>query len=69
MRSLRLPPDDAASAVTPAVAERSGRAAPAVNDLLYGGEPGDDAALAQLARDLVSLESAVRRDIRPGGQR
>jgi hypothetical protein len=67
-RSMRIAPDSGPAAVTPAVAARSGRPAAAVEALLYGGEPSDDAALVRLARDLASLESAVTAT-NPGGQR
>lgn len=68
VRTLRIADSDA-HAVTPIVAERSGRPAPAIDALLYGGDPGDDAALARLGRELSSLESYIRRDMHPGGQR
>ncbi len=43
-----------------AVATRTGRDAAAVDDLLYGRSPADDAALVRLARDLDTLDSEVR---------
>ncbi|HVF19162.1 MAG TPA: DUF4350 domain-containing protein [Mycobacteriales bacterium] len=44
-----------------AVAERTGRTAADVDDLLYGRVPADDAALVRLARELDVLDSEVRR--------
>jgi len=43
-----------------AVAERTARDAAALDELLYGRTPADDAALVRLADDLDSLDSEVR---------
>jgi hypothetical protein len=54
------------------VAERTGRSAPELSHVLYGGEPPDDAGLAKLAADLSNVERAVRRrdrDDTDGGRR
>lgn len=48
-------------AVVSAVAARSAWPPPAVGALLYGGAPGDDAALIRLADNLDRLEREVRR--------
>lgn len=42
-----------------AAAERTGRPAAAVSDLLYGPVPGDDAALLRLANDLTRFDQEV----------
>lgn len=56
----RTAPPDVVAAVA---AERSGRPASDVATLLSGPAPADDAALVRLARDLDSLESALRREV------
>lgn len=58
---LGLPRSAAAPAVIEAVARASGRPGTAVEQLLYGPPPTDDAGLARLARDLDHLESEVHR--------
>ncbi|HWC34938.1 MAG TPA: DUF4350 domain-containing protein [Mycobacteriales bacterium] len=68
-RLLRIAPDGGANAITPVVAEQTGRPPAAVHTLLYGDAPGDDAGLVQLAGELASLESAARRSTQPGGSR
>ncbi|MGN6474337.1 MAG: DUF4350 domain-containing protein [Mycobacteriales bacterium] len=68
-RLLRVGTDHGPNAVTPVVAEHTGRPPTAVNELLYGGAPSDDATLVRLAGELASLETEVRRDTNPGGQR
>jgi hypothetical protein len=42
------------------VAERTGRAPSAVDVLLYGGAPADDAALVRLVADLRTLETTLK---------
>ena len=58
---LGLRRDDSATAVVEAVAVRTGRPAADLATLLYGAEPGDDAALVALADQLDALEAEVRR--------
>jgi hypothetical protein len=48
-------------AVVDAVARHAGNSGAAVDDLLYGAVPQDDAALLRLANDLDTLERSVRR--------
>ena len=57
---LGLPGDAPPDAIIEAVAERTGRDAADVRDLLYGAAPGDDPALAGLADRLDTLERQVR---------
>jgi Domain of unknown function (DUF4350) len=59
--ALGLPPRAAADSVTAALAERSGRSAARIADLIYGRPPGTDAALVRLADDLDALENEVMR--------
>lgn len=59
--SSRLPYPDQLSAVSAAVAERTGNDATLVNNLLHGAAPGNDVALVRLARDLDDLERQARR--------
>lgn len=62
LRTLaRLPRDADPPAVVAAVAGRTGRDPVAVERLLYGDVPADDAALVRLADDLDALEKEVRR--------
>lgn len=68
-RLLRVGSDKGAGAVTPVVAEHTGRPPASVNALLYGGPPSDDAALVRLAGELASLETEASQDTNPGGQR
>lgn len=67
-RLLRIGADKDPAAVASVVAEHTGRPPASVSALLYGGAPGDDAALVRLAGELASLETDVRRDRNPGGQ-
>ena len=59
--SLGLPPDASPAAVTEAVTGRVRRPSAAVDDLLYGPPPHDDAALVRLADALDALDEEVRR--------
>ncbi|WP_240675383.1 DUF4350 domain-containing protein [Cellulomonas endophytica] len=58
---LGLPRTAAAPVVIDAVARATGREARAVEALLYGPPPRDDATLTRLATDLDDLESEVHR--------
>ena len=58
-RRLGLSLDSGRAAVVDAVAQRTGRDPAAVDALLYGAEPGDDAALVRLADDLDALTLEV----------
>jgi len=60
LRPLHLPAAASPEAVVAAVASRTGRPAQAVQRLLYGPTPGDDAALVDLAHALDALEKEVR---------
>lgn len=60
-RRLGLPRSAPAPAVIDALALATGRERAAVEALLYGPPPTDDAALTRLARDLDDLESEVHR--------
>ena len=51
------------SALGPVVAERTGSDPAAVDALLYGGPPADDAALVRLAADLRTLENALTQEV------
>ena len=68
--ALRLRPDEEPASVVGLVAERAHAAPTDVQELLYGGEPGDDAALVRLAQALPKLEADVTGDEGPssGGQ-
>jgi hypothetical protein len=58
---LGLAADAPPGGLISAVAARSGSAAAAIEAMLFGPEPGDDAALVRLADDLDALEREVRR--------
>jgi hypothetical protein len=58
--AIGLPAGAAPAAVTAALAARSALEEPRITDLLYGPEPGSDAALITLAHDLDALEEEVR---------
>lgn len=68
-RLLHVRADSGSGVVVPAVAEHTGRQAATVEALLYGGAPGDDAALVQLGIQLASLEAEARRVTPLGGLR
>ena len=51
------------SALVTVVAERTGADPAAVDGLLYGGPPADDAALVRLADDLRTLETTLTREV------
>jgi hypothetical protein len=51
------------SAVVQVVAERTGSDPAAVDALLYGGPPADDAALVRLASDLRTLETTLTSEV------
>ena len=57
VRRLGLPPDADRSAISGAVAARTARDPAAVDSLLYGAAPSDDAALVRLAYQLDALAS------------
>lgn len=57
---LGLGPDAPRPAVVAAVTERTGRGSSVVDDMLYGDEPHDDAALVGLAAALETLEATTR---------
>jgi hypothetical protein len=57
---LALPADADASAVSAAVAAVTGRDPGAVQAILYGPVPRDDAALVALGQDIDALEGEVR---------
>jgi hypothetical protein len=57
---LGLTPADAPGAIVAALAGRTGTSAARVEALLFGADPGDDAALVELAGDLDVLEREVR---------
>ena len=57
---LSLGGEAARAAVVEAAATRTGRSATDVDALLYGADPGDDAALVALAGALDELEASVR---------
>jgi hypothetical protein len=57
---LALPADADASAVSAAVAAVTGRESGAVQAILYGPVPRDDAALVALGQDIDALEGEVR---------
>jgi hypothetical protein len=59
--ALGLPTEADRATVSEAVATRTGRSAKAVELLLYGGAPPDDATLVRLADDLDTLDREVRR--------
>jgi hypothetical protein len=61
MPALGLAADALPAAVVPAVSERSGSAATAIESMLFGPAPRDDAALVRLADDLDALEREVLR--------
>ena len=58
-RRVGLPAAADRRMLVPVVAERTGRDARAVDALLYGGAPTDDAALVRLVKDLRTLESVL----------
>jgi hypothetical protein len=58
-RVMGLPPSADRSAVVATAAQRSGRDAAAVDAVLYGAAPSDDAALVRLADALRELERAL----------
>jgi len=60
MSRLALPADADASAVSAAVAALTGREPGAVQAILYGPVPRDDAALVALGQDIDALEGEVR---------
>lgn len=60
VRALGLAPDAARETLVAAVTSRTSRDGRAVDDLLYGPPPADDAALVRLADGLDSLDSEVR---------
>jgi hypothetical protein len=62
-RRSGLPKGADRSAVVQVVAERTGREAAAVDALLYGDAPADDAALVRLAGDLRSLEQTLTQEV------
>jgi hypothetical protein len=57
---LGLGPDAPRTAVVASVAERTGRGSGAVDGLLYGAEPHDDAALVAIAAALEELETTTK---------
>jgi len=57
---LGLGPDAPRAAVVAAVAGRTGRGANDVDELLYGTDPPDDAALVTLATALDELEETTK---------
>jgi len=59
--SLGLSPDARPADVISAVSARSGSAPAAIEAMLFGPAPGDDAALVALADNLDALEREVRR--------
>jgi len=59
IRRLGLPTDTGRSGLIDAVSGRIGRDPAALDALLYGAEPGDDAALVRLADDLDTLNREV----------
>jgi hypothetical protein len=60
VRALGLAPDAGRETLVAAVTSRTSRDGTAVDDLLYGPPPADDAALVRLADGLDSLDSEVR---------
>ncbi len=58
-RRLGLGATPTRAALVPVVAERTGRDPYAVDALLYGGAPADDATLVRLVADLRTLESVL----------
>ena len=56
---LGLPRDAPADAVCQELASRAGRDPGSIRAILFGGVPGDDAALLRLAADLDALEGQV----------
>lgn len=68
-RLLRVSAESGPAAVTPAVAAQTGRSPVAVDALLYGDDPGDDAGLVELGNQLSALEADVRRTTHLGGSR
>ena len=58
-RRVGLPAAADRRMLVPVVAERTGRDPRAVDGLLYGGAPPDDAALVRLVTDLRTLESVL----------
>jgi hypothetical protein len=60
VRALGLAPDAARETLVAAVTSRTSLGGPAVDALLYGPPPADDAALVRLAGGLDSLDSEVR---------
>ncbi|NIH82350.1 DUF4350 domain-containing protein [Amycolatopsis viridis] len=56
---LGLGPVAEAQAVVAAVAARTGRPGPAIEELLYGPAPGDDAGLVRLADELDRIEREI----------
>jgi len=60
LRRLGLASGTDRQALVTVVAERTGRAPSAVDVLLYGGAPTDDAALARLLADLRTLETTLK---------
>ena len=59
VRRLGLPTDTGRAGLVDAVAGRIGREPAGLDALLYGAEPGDDAALVRLADDLDTLNREV----------
>ena len=63
VRRLSLPASADRGAVVGVVAQRTGSDPAAIDALLYGGPPADDAALVRLAGDLRTLESTLNREV------
>jgi hypothetical protein len=63
VRRLGLAVDSGRAAVVEAAGRRTGRDPAAVDALLYGAAPGDDAALVRLADDLSALEHTLTREV------
>lgn len=62
-RRVGLPPSADRAAVVALVAQRTGSDAAALDGLLYGGAPADDAALVRLAGDLRTLEQTLIQEV------
>lgn len=62
-RRSGLPAGADRTAVVPVVAERTGRDPAAVDALLYGDAPADDAALVRLADQLRALEQTLTQEV------
>ena len=63
VRRLGLSADTGRSGVVEAVSSRTARDPAAVDALLYGAAPGEDAALVRLADDLSALEHTLTREV------